>query len=80
MKYFHYLIEDEDMVTYKGEVEAIPSDFLECNATLSGLSLYYKVTGEEITEIISEAIHEEAARGRVDEFLSEYLATPFEPL
>jgi len=80
MKYFHYLIADEDTVTYKGEIEAVPSGFIESQITLSGLSVYYKITDVKITEIIGEAIHEDEARRRVDEFLSEYLAEPFEPL
>lgn len=80
MKYFHYLITDEDIVSYRGEVETVPPGFIESKATLTGFCVYYKLTGTQITEMISEAMHEEAARGRVDEFLSEYLATPFEPL
>lgn len=80
MKYFQYLITDEDRVSYKGEIGAVPPGFIENKMTLSGLSVYYKIEGTKITEIIAEAIHEEAARGRVDEFLSEFLATPFEPL
>lgn len=80
MKYFHYLIADEDIITYKGEIEAVPPDFIESTITLSGLSVYYKIEGTIITEIIGEAIHEDAARRRVDEFISEFIAEPFEPL
>lgn len=80
MKYFHYFITDEDHIGYKGEVDKVPPDFINSKETLSGFSVYYKITDAKITEMIGEAIHEEAARRRVDEFLSEYLATPFEPL
>jgi hypothetical protein len=80
MKYFHYLLTDEEAINYKGEIKAIPKGFIESKITLSGLSVYYKIEGTKITEMIGEAIHEAAARRRIDEFLSEYIATPFEPL
>jgi hypothetical protein len=80
MKYFYYHITDEDIVDFKGEIEVVPAGFIESKSTLSGLSVYYKIDNSEITEMIGEAIHEAAARRRVGEFLSEYLAEPFEPL
>jgi hypothetical protein len=80
MKYFHYLLKDEETIDYKEEIEAIPPGFIESKITLSGFSVYYKIEGTKITEMIGEAIHEDAAKRRVDEFLSEYLAEPFEPL
>lgn len=80
MKYFHYVITDEDIVHYKGEVDSVPLGFLTSESTLSGFNIHYKIEGENVTEIISEAMNEDAARRRVEEFLSSYLAIPFEPL
>jgi hypothetical protein len=80
MKYFRYIFTDDEIIEYKGEIDKVPPDFIEYTITLSGLSVYYKIVDVKITEIIGEAIHEEAARGRVDEFLSAFVATPFEPL
>jgi hypothetical protein len=80
MKFFHYLTTNKDNIEYIGEIGSIPQGFIESKITLSGLSVYYKIVEVKITEIIGEAIHETAARRRVDEFLSEFLATPFEPL
>jgi hypothetical protein len=80
MKYFRYILTSDELTMYKGEIETIPPGFIESTITLSGLSVYYKIEGVKITEIIGEAIHENAARRRVDEFISSFLATSFEPL
>lgn len=80
MKYFRYILTDDELMNYKGEIEAVPPGFIESNSTLSGFSVYYKIEGTKITEIIGEAIHEDAARRRVDEFVSAFLSTSFEPL
>lgn len=80
MKYFRYILTDNNLVQYKGEIEAVPADFIEYKITLSGLSVYYKIADAKVKEIIGEAIHEEAARARVNEFLSAFLAEPFESL
>ena len=80
MNYFHYIVANKEIQEYKGEIKALPIGFLECEATLMGESVYYKTVNEKITEVIGEAIHEQAARRRVEEFLSTFLMTPFEAL
>ena len=80
MKYFRYILKDEDLVDYKGEIEAVPQGFIESEITLSGFSVYYKLENTKITEVIGEAMHEDAARRRVDEFVSAFYSTSFEPL
>jgi hypothetical protein len=70
MKYFHYTIKGDEFSKYTGEVQSVPPDFIEYQITLSGESLYYKLTEGKITDIIGEAIHEPAAKRRVDDFLS----------
>ena len=80
MKYFRYIITEDELISYKEEIGVVPAGFIESTSTLSGLSVYYKIEGTKITEIIGEAIHEEAARRRVGEFVSAFLATSFEPL
>ena len=76
MKYFRYIIKGEDLAEYKGEVNSVPSDFIEYESTLSGESIYYKIVDGNIVEAIGEAIHENAAKRRVDEFLAAYNASP----
>jgi len=80
MKYFHYILTDDKLIKFKGEVEVVPPDFIESTITLTGLCVYYKIEGTKITEVIGEAMHEDAARRRVDEFISAFLAVSFEPL
>lgn len=80
MSYYHYIIIDEEIKASAEKITVVPADFIEYEATLLGDSVYYKIVNGKITELIGEAIHEEAARRRVNEFLSEFLATPFEPL
>ncbi len=80
MKYFRYVLTEDELINYKGEIEAVPEGFIESEITLSGLSVYYKIEGVKITEIIAEAIHQDAARRRVSEFVSAFLARSFEPL
>jgi hypothetical protein len=70
MKYFHYTIKDDEILEYTGEVQTVPSGFIEYKTTLSGESVYYNLTDDTITEMIGEAIHESAAKRRVEEFLS----------
>jgi hypothetical protein len=80
MKYFHYTITDGDITQFTGEVSAVPGDFIESEITLLGESVYYKTVNGKMTEVIGEAIHEDVARQRVEEFLSAFLMTPFESL
>ncbi len=70
MKYFHYIIKGDEISEYEGEIQTVPSDFIEYRITLSGDSIYYKLTHEKITDVIGEAIHEPAAKRRVEDFLS----------
>ena len=70
MKYFHYIIKDDEISEYTGEVQTVSSGFIEYKTTLSGESVYYKLTDDLITEMIGEAIHEPAAKRRVEDFLS----------
>jgi hypothetical protein len=70
MKYFHYIIKQDEIIEYAGEIQFVPSDFIEYKITLSGESVYYKLAAGKITDIIGEAIHEPAAKRRVEEFLS----------
>lgn len=74
MKYFRYIIQDDEVTESKGEVGAIPTDFIESKTTLTGQGAYYKSVNGKITEVIGEGIHEPAARRRVDEFLSAFEA------
>jgi hypothetical protein len=70
MKYYHYIIKDDEFSGYQGEIDTVPSDFIEYKITLSGESVYYKLADGKITDVIGEAIHEPAAKRRVEEFLS----------
>ena len=70
MKYFHYTIKGNEISDYKGEIQSIPSDFIEYKITLSGESVYYRLMDKNITDVIGEAIHESAGKRRVEEFLS----------
>jgi len=70
MKYFHYIIKENEISEYGGETLSVPPDFIEYKVTLSGESIYYKLSNENITDIIGEAIHEPAAKRRVEDFLS----------
>jgi hypothetical protein len=80
MKYFCYLITDEEVMEFKGELSAIPPGFIEYEATLSGLNVYYRIMNGKITEVIAEAFDEQIARERVENFLATFIVTPFEPL
>jgi hypothetical protein len=70
MKYFHYIIKNDEITHYTGGIQSVPTDFIEYKITLSGESVYYKLTDGKITDVIGEAIHEDAARRRTQEFLS----------
>jgi hypothetical protein len=67
MKHFWYSIADDEIKAYLGEIEAIPPGFIELN---SSASVYYKIKDTKITDAIGDAIHEPAARRRVQEFIS----------
>ncbi len=76
MKYHHFIIEDDEIGEYRGEIGGVPSGFIACPSTLSGANVYYKMVDEKITEVIGEAIQEPAARRRVGDFLSAFMADP----
>lgn|GEM_PF-1633961 len=80
MNYYRYTIANEEVKTFVGEITSLPVGFIEYEITLSGKSVYYKLVNGKITEMIGEGNNEDIARERVEEFLSEFLATPFEPL
>jgi hypothetical protein len=70
MKYFHYTVKDDEVSKQQGEIESVPPGFIEFKITLTGEGVYYKLTDGKLTDVIGEGIHEEAARRRVEEFLS----------
>ena len=70
MKYFHYKIKNDEVSEHIGEASSIPPGFIEYKITLTGESVYYKLTDGKLTDVIGEAIHEEAAKRRVEEFIS----------
>jgi len=74
MRRFRYTLKDDDLINYEGEIEVVPQGFIEATITLSGLRVYYKIEGAKITEVILEAIHEGAARRKVDKFHSAFFA------
>ncbi len=70
MKYFQYNITDNEITKAGREIQAVPPGFIEYKITLSGESVYYKLKDERLNEVIGEAIHEAAAKRRVEEFIS----------
>jgi hypothetical protein len=70
MKYFRYTIEDDLVKSTEGEVNEVPAGFIECEEGFGPDSLYYKIVDTNVTEVIGEAFHEDAARRRVEDFLS----------
>jgi len=69
MKRFWFKIED-DLIVDSREVIEIPDGFIEYKNTFGADSIYYKIEGSTITEVIGEAVHEAKARERVDDFVS----------
>jgi hypothetical protein len=70
MEYFHYKIKNNEVSEHIGEIPSVPVGFIEYKITLSGESIYYKLSNGKLTDVIGEAIHESAAKRRVEEFLS----------
>jgi hypothetical protein len=70
MKYFHYIIKNDEVSDYTGEISSVPVGYIEYKITLTGESVYYKLTNGKVTDLIGEAIHQDAAKRRVEEFLS----------
>ena len=72
MKYFHYKIDNNEVSEYNGEIPSIPPGFIQYKVGLAGESVYYNLANEELTDVISEGIHEDAARRGLEEFLSAF--------
>jgi hypothetical protein len=70
MKYLHYKIKEDEISDDGHEIASVPADFIEYKITLSGESVYYKITNGKVSDVIGEAVHEPAAKRRVQEFLS----------
>lgn len=75
MKYFHYTVKDNEIKKADGEIKSVPPGFIEYKITLSGESVYYKLKDEKLSEIIGESMHEDAAKRRVEEFVSGFNVT-----
>jgi|GEM_PF-5493852 hypothetical protein len=69
MKRYWFKIQD-DLIVDSKEVTEVPEGFIECENTFGADTIYYKVEGTAITEVIGEAVHEAKARERVDDFVS----------
>ncbi|HTA81524.1 MAG TPA: hypothetical protein VK783_01195 [Bacteroidia bacterium] len=69
MKRFWFKIED-DILGPVREITEVPAGFIECDNTFGPDAIYYKIEGTVITEVISEAMHEEKARERAEDFVS----------
>ena len=70
MKRFWYSIVDDEIKALNGEIENIPSGFIELDDSLGADRLYYRIQDGKITDAIGEGVHEEAARRRVQELIS----------
>jgi hypothetical protein len=70
MKHFRYSIEGNEIKDYLGEVQSIPPDYIETKNSLGWERLYYRIRNGKISDIIGEAMREEGARQRVEEFIS----------
>lgn len=72
MKYFKYSITDNEIKQSQGEIQVIPTDFIEYKMDLMGEGVYYKVVAGKLTEVIGEGGKEETAHRRVEDFLSAF--------
>jgi hypothetical protein len=72
MKYFWYSITDDEIKDFLGEVSARSAGFIKSAESLGGVNVYYKSKDGKLIEVIGEAIHEQAARRRIEEFLSTF--------
>ena len=70
MKYIHYKIEENEISENKGEIAEVPADYIKYRATLGAKSVYYKIENQKITDVIGEALTDEAAEREVEDFLS----------
>lgn len=75
MKYFHYNIKGNEILGMAREVQEIPPGFIEYKVNMEGSNIYYRLRDGELAEAIGEAMHEDAAHRRVNEFLSGFNAS-----
>jgi len=66
MNYYRYIINNDELKDFAGEVEYIPDGYIEYQPD----GIYYKIKNGKITEVIGVAFDEEVARRRVENFLS----------
>jgi hypothetical protein len=72
MRYFRYAIHENEIQQSLGEVDDIPSDFIEYTVSLLGDSVYYYLRDGKLREVVSEGSTEDLARERVEEFLATF--------
>jgi hypothetical protein len=70
MKYYHYIIIDDEIAEFRGEVQTIPVDFIEYQVTMTGERVFYKSSNGILKEIIAEGGNADSAERRANEFLS----------
>ena len=70
MKHFRYSIAEDEIVGLKGEIGEVPEVFIEYHNDFSPEKIYYKIDNKKVTEVIGEGYDEEAAKRRVEDFLS----------
>ncbi len=70
MKYFYYIITDEEISDRRGEINAIPKGFAEYKESMMGQRVFFNIEGGELKEVIAEATNAESADRRVEEFIA----------
>jgi len=70
MKHFRYSIVEDEIAQLKGEIDEVPEGFIEYHNDFSPEKIYYKIDNKKVTEVIGEGYDEEAAKRRVEDFLS----------
>lgn len=76
MKHYRFIVRDDQIVESKGEVKEIPTGFIPYDNNMLNEQVHYKTINGRIAEVIGESEQEENAREHVEEFISEYAATP----
>ena len=70
MKYFHYNIKDDEIVTSQGEVHTVPADFIEYRVNMMGQRVFYKIRNGKLTELIAEGGDVDNANRKAEDFLA----------
>jgi hypothetical protein len=71
MKRFHYSIVNDELKDLVGEIETVPSGYIELHNSHGPDRVYYKINDAgKITDAIGEGFHESTARRRVQDFIS----------